>query len=210
MRKLLVVTASLFCLAMHPASALGQDGASPPPPPPAVASDVQHQVSVTFAPILAMGSSTTQIQSIRVLELLGEYAVTRKVSAAAILAFGKVTMKDPTYDPANIYEVGAQGRFYPLGTFIHGMNVGAEVLWTKADITAKSGNVSAAATASGLAVAPFVGYKIATNIGFTFDAHLGVRYYALQANATASTGDTASAKQSDSAPLLRLNIGWSF
>jgi hypothetical protein len=71
-------------------------------------------------------------------------------------------------------------------------------------------NVKVAATASGLAAGPFVGYKLATRVGFTFNVQGGVEYLFVRADASASTGQTASAQQTRLIPLVNANLGWSF
>ena len=68
---------------------------------------------------------------------------------------------------------------------------------------ASSGSISA--TAGGLAVGPFLGYKIIAGPGFTFDVQAGVEYMAVAASS--SSGSTGSVKTV--IPLLNLNVGWS-
>ena len=48
----------------------------------------------------------------------------------------------------------------------------------------------------------FLGYKIATDVGFTFDGQLGVEHVSAQADNGQSNKTWI--------PLLNLNIGWSF
>ena len=56
-----------------------------------------------------------------------------------------------------------------------------------------------------VAVGPFLGYKVMSDAGFTFDRQLGFEHLSVQASAQ---GETASGK--DMIVLLNLNIGWSF
>jgi hypothetical protein len=99
---------------------------------------------------------------------------------------------------AAAYEAGGQLRYYAPGDF-RGAWVGAEALYLHVADT------NLAVTGEGLAVGPFVGYKITVDAGFTFDAQLGFEYLGIRAMTTGS-----SASESRFIPLLNLNIGWSF
>lgn len=101
-----------------------------------------------------------------------------------------------------MFEAGASARYYALGSFRHGLQLGAEALYVHADTTADATGVQAA----GLGLAPFVGYKWTHRTGFTVDAQLGVTY--LVARAASDAGAAATAR--DVAPLLNLNVGYSF
>lgn len=176
---------TLVFIGLLPLSVSAQDAPAPTP----VDDDVQHRVSITFSPIHL---------SLPIVELTGEYRVDDKMGAALIVGAG-------TVDGYNAYEVGAQYRYYVLGSFIHGLQVGAELLYLSIDDT--EGNVTA--SGNGLAIGPFVGYKIASNLGFTFDLQAGAQYLAMQAEAEVGSA-SASDEDSDIIPLLNLNFGWSF
>ncbi len=164
--------------------------------------DVQHSYSITLSPfhlVLPMG------------ELTGEYRVTDKIAVAAILGVGQVKTKTVTVsgtieDSFFAIDAGAQFRYYPVGNFIHGMQLGAEILFVYVNLN-ETGSTSASGT--GLAIGPFVGYKIATDIGFTFDAQLGFEYMAVQSTASDS-GISVTGSDSKFGLLLNLNVGWSF
>lgn len=156
--------------------------------------DVQHNVSVTISPIHL---------ALPVIELTGEYRITPKMGAAAILGAGSVTAENS--EKVTVIEVGGQFAYYALGTFIHGLQVGAEAIYLYANADQANIDVSG----NGLAIGPFLGYKIATNIGFTFVAQGGVQYVTAKASATDGT-NTASESDKDIIPLLNLNVGWSF
>ena len=64
---------------------------------------------------------------------------------------------------------------------------------------------TATLTAAGFSVGGYVGYKVQTNIGFAFIAQGGIQYLAVAAESS-----TAMASDSKIAPLLNLNVGWSF
>lgn len=157
--------------------------------------DVQHQVSITFSPFhLAQP----------IVEITGEYRLTDKIGAALILGGGSIKSGDTKF---TAFEGGAQFRYYALGTFIHGMQVGAEVLYLY--LSKNDDDTAVEASGDGLAIGPFLGYKIATNLGFTFEAQGGVQY--LFAAAKAESGSaSATAKDSDIIPLININLGWSF
>ena len=164
--------------------------------------DVQHSYSITLSPfhlVLPMG------------ELTGEYRVTDKIAVAAILGVGQVKTKTVTVsgtieDSFFAIDAGAQFRYYPVGNFIHGMQLGAEILFVYVNLNETD---STSASGTGLAIGPFIGYKIATDIGFTFDAQLGFDYMAVQSTASDS-GISVTGSDSKFGLLLNLNVGWSF
>lgn len=148
-----------------------------------------HQVSLTFSPVhllLAMG------------EVTGEFRAHEKVGVAGTIGLGK---------PSGFLAVegGASGRWYPLGDFDHGMQVGAEVQYL-----ALMGEVSGIeASGSGLTMGPFLGYKIAAKFGLTFEIQTGAQYSFVSAQASGH-GQTETASESDIGVLLNLQLGWSF
>ncbi len=168
--------------------------APPEPPRP------QHDVSLTFSPLHLL---------LPVVEVTGEIRLDKIMSVAAIAGFGSVSIDNAQPDlpsHASVYEFGGHYRFYPIGSFEHGMQLGVEVLYLH--VSAETASVSGFGT--GLAVGPFAGYKIIASGGFTFDAQLGVEFLAVKAEAQDSGGQSASATQKATIPLLNLNIGWSF
>ncbi len=163
-------------------------------------------MSATFSPIHLL---------IPVLEVTGEMKLDDSMGAALILGYGQFTstlqdgagnvIREEQYAG---YELGAQFRYYAVGDFDHGMQVGAEMLYV---YIARDANDSIAASGEGLAAGPFVGYKFAASFGLTFEAQLGFEYYLVQAEAEeTTTGQTASAEDRAFIPLLNLNVGWSF
>ena len=161
----------------------------------------QRQLAVTFSPIHLI---------LPLVEVTVELRVADKLGLAGILAGGTVDVKTDkvTTDKFTAYEVGAQLRYYLLGSFEHGMQLGAEVLYlgVSSDDVA-GGNVSA--DGAGLAAGPFLGYKYTSDIGFTFDCQLGVEK--LLISAEAKSGAVEAKEEEDVViPLLNLNVGWSF
>jgi hypothetical protein len=149
----------------------------------------EHAVALTLSPVHLM---------LPVVEVMGELRAHPKLGVAAIVGGGRV-------DDVSAYELGGQINYYLLGGFDHGMQLGVETMYLHADKT-ESG---IAAAANALAVGPYVGYKVAMEVGFTFNAQLGVQAAVLKAEATSGTS-MAMAEDKEVFPLLNLNVGWSF
>src|SRR5690606_23522377 len=133
-----------------------------------------------------------------VVEMTGEFRLPLDLSVAAIGGFG-------SYEGVTVWEAGAQVRYYLIGGFEHGMPLGVEALY----VGGSGSEAGVTAFANGIAVGPFVGYKLATDDGFTFDAGLGVQYMTVTGHARGS-GTSISVSDSGFIPLLNLNVGWSF
>lgn len=175
--------------------------APPPPPPPAAPAAPRHSVSVTFSPIHLL---------FPIVELSGEVALNEKVSVAGIVGFGSIPVETRTTtstktERLSAWEVGGHFNYYVVGSFEHGMQLGVEALYLKVSTTDSS--YRSAASATGLAVGPYVGYKLITGVGFTFEANLGAEYVVAQA---ATSDGSATASDSRWIPLVNLNVGWSF
>ena len=159
----------------------------PPLPPP---EHPRRVFSLTISPLHLV---------LPVVELTAEARAHDKIGVALIGGGGKYTDPNVSGISASVYEVGGQVRAYVLGDFRHGMQLGGELLYLHLDDKRLS------ATGEGLAIGPFVGYKIMTDIGFTFDAQVGFEYITARAQASGSTNNDKSI-----IPLLNLNVGWSF
>lgn len=165
------------------------------------ATDHGQTVAVTFSPLHAAFNSTAEITA--------EYAVKRKLGVALIGGYGRPSFEDINGNDVQltVIEAGASARYYLFGSFDHGMQVGGEVLYI--NVSGETDDVNA--TASGISVGPFIGYKKAARFGLTFDAQLGVAYLAVRAKSTnSSTGDEGEAEADGTGILLNLNLGWSF
>lgn len=134
-----------------------------------------------------------------VIELTGEFRVGRKLGVAVIAGAGKVTAMDSSVT-AKVYEAGGSVRYYVLGNFRHGMQIGGELLYLKA--TAEDTSIEV--RGKGFGISPFLGYKWTHRSGFTIDTQLGVTYIAIQAESS-----TQTKQESKVGPLLNLNVGWS-
>lgn len=190
MRKLLL-TVQVVAVLLACGVASAQEGGS---------AGVEHKLAVTISPIHL---------ALPIVELTGEYAVQRKLGVAVIAGVGSVGVdySDGTSDSFTAWELGASGRYYVLGDFDHGMQVGAEVMFLGISGDAREGTISA--SGQGLTAGGFVGYKIAADFGLTFDGQVG--YQAILVGAQASDGEeSASTSDSSGGVLLNLNVGWSF
>jgi len=131
-------------------------------------------------------------------EVTGEFKVADEVSVGIIGAYGNP-------NGVSAFEVGAHGRYYLLGDFKAGMQLGAEVVYLRG--SAAEGSVSG--TGSQLTAGPFIGGKWIADVGFTVDGQAGVQYItsSVQAYDGQSSAETSA---SGVGPLLNLNLGWSF
>jgi hypothetical protein len=168
--------------------------------PPAATPELAPPMAAPDLPTVAITVSPVHL-AIPMAEVTTEVRLADKLGIAAILGIGSFRDKASNMS-VNLYEGGVSGRYYVLGSFRKGLQVGAEALYLKADTEASNIEVKAA----GLSLAPFVGYKWTHRSGFTFDGQLGVAFMALRAEA--ETGQMAS--DDEIGPLLNLNVGYSF
>jgi len=192
-----LVAAVILCAAN---AAFAQDTGSV-----ATMDDPTHIMSLTFSPVHLANP---------IFEFTAEFKAHKNWGLALIGGGGTTTAKsdiigDQTF---NVWEAGGQLRYYVLGDFDHGMQIGGEVLYVNVssdEIETSEGNFSG--LGQGLGVGPFVGYKLATKVGFTFDAQLGIQHVFAKAEANhADSGTSGESEDSSWEPLLNLNIGWSF
>jgi hypothetical protein len=160
-----------------------------------------------------------------IFDVTGEFRLGRQAGLALVFGVGSASLKDfykalPD-ERARVWEGGLQVRFYPLGTFDHGLQVGGEFVYLTGsasttgslpseDDTGAASTGPLTAKGSGFKAGPFVGYKLALPVGFTLAAQIGVDYLSLKgiakdANGTTKTGDTKTAFL-----LADAGIGWSF
>jgi hypothetical protein len=159
--------------------------------PKAAAEDAGHIVSLTISPLHLI---------FPIVEVTGEVRLPADFSVAAIGGVGRIA-------GFTAWEVGAQGRYYLIGGFEHGMPLGVEASFVQ--VEAREDSISG--TGQGLGIGPFVGYKFASDLGFTIDLAGGVQFGVVRARATdGESGETARASSNTVYPLLNLNLGWSF
>jgi hypothetical protein len=163
---------------------------------PAQAAEELPRMAFTISPLhltLPMG------------ELTGEVRALDQLGVGAVAGWGRIKDKESA-TTFNAIELGAQVRYYVVGDFRHGMQLGVEGIY----LNLGGGKDSISATVDGFAVGPFVGYKYTASVGFTFDAQLGAERVVFHASAHDTTGASASDSTKDWIPLLNLNVGWSF
>lgn len=160
--------------------------------------DPQHDVSLTFSPahfILPM------------FEAQAEFRLNPTLGLAFIAGFGGVSVEssDGTSASASVFDIGAKLAWYAVGDFEEGLQVGVEVLYVGVSGDAEDDFDGSSFAGNGLSLAPFIGYKIVADVGFTFEAQLGPAL--VIASAEDSDGDSAS--ETSLLPMLNLNVGWS-
>jgi hypothetical protein len=126
------------------------------------------------------------------LHVTGEMRLGRRLSMAAMLGAGRVTDEGTT---STIWEAGGQFRCYLLGSFAHGMMVGADAGYVDVDTPI----VNPTAYLVGTHAGGVLGYKFSTKRGFTAEAQIGPVYL---------WGE--SAETSEWQTLASVKVGWSF
>lgn len=178
--------------------AAAEDVAPPPERAPAPAADSGPRVTLMWAPIRLI---------IPVGEITVEYRVMPKLGVSIELGGGQRTLTTGGTDVKGTeLEGGAQVRYYVLGDFHKGVELGGEILDEYVKFNNLPANVMGAA-AGGVTAGPFVGYKIATQVGFTFEAQLGARYLLVDPPVSGQGSPMIDQRWE---PLLHLNVGWSF
>ncbi len=200
-RTSLVCIATIFTLLLAP-SVFAQDSAEAAPAADAEVDASQgHMTAVTISPIHL---------EIPLVELTAEHQIAPQMGAALIVGLGKATDKDGW---GTLWELGGQFRYYALGDFNHGLQLGAEFAYTDISLSETSEDVTVSATGGGTSFGGFVGYKFAADFGLTVDIQFGYFVMMLAAKAEASVaGKTVEAKESETSKgaLLNINLGWSF
>ncbi len=172
----------------------------PPSETPAPPPNKGHKISVLFAPLRLI---------VPLVEFTAEYRVANKIGVSVTLGAGQREVSGVgTNVTGTELEGGLQGRYYVIGDFDHGMELGAELLEEYVKFDDIPPNVAVAA--GGLTLGAFIGYKIATNVGFTFEAQLGARYLVVEPAAQGDTTLGSPSLDEKWLPLLHLNVGWSF
>lgn len=144
-----------------------------------------------------------------VVEIMGEYALSPKFAVAAIGGFGSISVENSQNKLVTmpVLELGAQANYYVVGSFRHGMQLGAELLWLKIDPPTDQGVL---VDVNGMALGPFVGYKWAARFGLTFMVQGGYEFLFAQADAKDEFGREAESSAESGVVLFNSNVGWSF
>jgi hypothetical protein len=186
MLKPLVAFTSLLALHAHAIAEPADDAA-----PPVAASD-EPRVAITMSPVHLI---------IPMAEIAAEVRLADRVGVAAIAGIGS-TREMTTNTRIALYEAGLSARYYVLGSFRSGVQLGAEAVYVHAATDSTSVEVQAA----GLGLSPYGGYKWTHSSGFTLEGQLGVTFIALRAKA--STGEMSERRSV--LPMLNLQVGYSF
>lgn len=160
----------------------------------------EHTLSLTLSPLHLL---------FPLAEATAEYRGGPRLGLAAIGGVGSISV-DVGSDKSRFFalELGGSVRYYALGSFQGGLQVGAEVLYVYLAVDDTTSSVSATGASDGLSLGPFVGYKWIGRSGFTFDGQAGLAIAAYRAHAS-DGGSAASASDSSLYPLLNVNVGWS-
>jgi hypothetical protein len=139
-----------------------------------------------------------------VIQVTAEGRLHRQFGIAGIGGIGSIKSGGDLF---TVWELGGQFVGYPVGHFDHGMQLGMQALY--AGVSGSDPTRTVSGVGSGFDVGAFVGYKLATKIGFSFNVQGGAQYVVAHASASSGTAST-SVTQSTFLPLVNLNVGWSF
>lgn len=148
------------------------------------------------------------------IQVHGEMNVGDPFGVAGILTWGHANAYiDSLIYPINVFRLGAQGLWYPFGTFDHGLHLGAQPMYTFSPDQGDVPDDQVRAAATGFSIAGLVGYKLVTSPGFTVLAQLGGGPRISTGSGGAdSQGEEATNQQMSIGPkfIFNLNLGWSF
>jgi opacity protein-like surface antigen len=196
----LPVTLSSLALSSSLLGIASTAGAQEPSAPAMIAADdgrdEDHDFYLSFSPLHLLPSP--------IIEVTGEWRLRDRIGLAAIAGAGRVDVDTAGEDDSvAMYEVGGQFIGYALGDFDHGLQVGGEAVFLH--VTTDGETETLTGSAQGLAVGPFVGYKLATDVGFSFNVQVGAQYVAARGE-----DDEGESYGSAVIPLVNANLGWSF
>jgi hypothetical protein len=201
---LLATLACISTLLAGAAPAVAQDGApaatpaaAPAPTAPVLfpeAGPAPRNWAVTMSPVHLF---------LPVIEIAVERRIERKLGIAVMVGGGSI--ENDQGDKFTVSEVGLSARYYVLGSFAKGMQLGGALEYLKVKSDDINGS-SVSVNGSGFVVAPFIGYKRTFGFGLTLDGQLGAGLIAVEAEAD----NGAMEEESRVSAYLNLNIGWSF
>ena len=142
-------------------------------------------------------------------EVTVESAIDSTFGIALIGGYGEVTTAGRgVFDrESGLYEIGVSSRYYMVGSFAHGMQLGFESTYLGGH--AEQDNLSFALTPTGLTVGAFIGYKYLAPFGLTPDTQLGASEVFHGTDSTVPSAGRAFS-ESETRPLLNINFGRSF
>ncbi len=146
-----------------------------------------------------------------------ERLLDERLSVAGLLGAGFALVERQDYDQIDltgtpVVEVGASARYYLLGSFEHGLQAGGQTTYTHSSFG--GGGLSGAN--QGLRLGAFLGYKIAADGGFTFEAQGGAQYFLPltgdieDQQGAEGRGVVISGTEPALSPLVQVGMGWSF
>ena len=199
LRTAFLATLSLgIALSALPAGA--QQASSELPPPPEEDHGQPQIVSLTFSPLHLIFPIFEATVEVRLADLVG---------VAVIGGAGSISFELDGEDHSfSTYQLGAQGIVYPIEPF-ESLQFGMELMYAHLSFE-DLGDAQVSGYGGGVAVGPFVGYKLLTAIGFTLVVQGGVLFIAARAEAKNDAGESATADDDAVLPSLNLNLGWSF
>ena len=184
------------------------DVVEPPPPPERNAERLdpreEKMVSLTLSPVHLLFPIVEVTAEVRPVPHLG-LALIGGVGQLGVETIDPVTLEKKTVR-VGVQELGGQAVWYPLKPF-HSLQVGAEALYVHISTDELHEGISG--IGDGLAIGPFVGYKVMSRGGFTFVPQLGAQYITARAKVEDSEGNAVEDSESDWIVLLNLNLGWS-
>ena len=201
MRWLAAPLAAGALLLSAPAQALQVPAQAQTEAPPIVAVPVPRppelplpRYALTFSPVylaVPMGQVSAEVR------------VRDKVGIGAVAGIGWLTFDaSPVKSHLLLYQLAAQGRYYVLGNFRHGLQLGAQVAYLR---LASPFQNQVQLSSDALGLAPFVGYKYTMKVGFTFETQLGYEFLLAR-----GTFDRESTQAGASVLLFDIRVGWSF
>ena len=167
---------------------------------------------VSVSKVSAADTNTLSISPFHLLlpvvELTLESDIAKDMSLTGILGYGWITDTDinGSRTKVNIFEAGAQYRYYPSGDTHKGMHLGLEGLYVRPSFNDNSIKVKG----SGFALGPFVGYKWAPDSGEVYDLQIGYQRMIAKVEAKDDVGNQAEASSTDGFVLFNFNIGFRF
>lgn len=162
---------------------------------PLSAQTSEKNVSLTFSPAHLFAP---------MLEITGEFRIGEGGGIAGIVGFGSIR-------GIPVLELGGQYHYYIVGGFEHGMQCGGELTYFYASRNIRRLDRELAATAMGVALSPYIGYKIAVGFGLTFYAQVGASVVLSRGTVVDDEGERQSSRSASKfSGLLNLNVGWSF
>ncbi|MEO7034119.1 MAG: hypothetical protein ABI548_09520 [Polyangiaceae bacterium] len=177
------------------------------PAPPSAETDSDEVVSLTISPLHLI---------LPIVQLTGEVRVVPHFGVSLIAGYGQLGLDttggdgfSTNHTTVSAYELGGRLIGYPLKKF-KSLQLGGQIMYLHLATDGPVNDTGISATGAGVAVGPFVGYKLVTKIGFTFLAQGGFQYLAVRADAQDTSGSSATNEASKLLPLLNLDVGWSF